>query len=128
MFIIPFFKLFYYYYYFLLFYVFMFDSFNYAPVFCVLLFACTSHLMLYTAPHNEYTTCQPLFSTICIYSSAMSLCTYYARVVLVGHTIVAPNKSDLILSPSYVNFPNYQTSIIDKSMWFHSKSVKCYAC
>ena len=37
-------------------------------------------------------------STICIYSSAMSLCTYYARVVLVGHSIVVPNKSYLILS------------------------------
>ena len=27
---------------------------DFAPAFCVLLFACTSHLMLYTAQHNEY--------------------------------------------------------------------------
>ena len=44
--------------------------------------------MLYTAPHEYMST---VVSTICIYSIAMSLCTYYARVVLVGHTIVVPS-------------------------------------
>ena len=34
---------------------------------------------------------------ICIYSFVMSLCAYYTRVVLVRHTIVVPNKSDLNL-------------------------------
>ena len=72
-----------------------------ALVFCVLLFACTSHLMLYTAPHNEYMSTAVL--TISMYSSVMSLCTYKARVVglLVGHTIVVTNKSYII--SSYLN-------------------------
>ena len=71
-------------------YVFILDSFNYAHIlFCMLLFACTSHLMLYTL-HCTMITCQPLFLV-------MSFCTYYARVLLVGHTIVVPNQSYLIL-------------------------------
>ena len=56
-----------------MFYVFIFDMFNHALVFCVLLFACTSHPILYTALHND-------------------------GVVLVGPTFVVPNKSYLILS------------------------------
>ena len=71
-----------------MFHVFIFDSFNYALIFSELLFACTLHLMLYSAPHNDYMS--TVVSAICIYSFVMSLFAYYALVVL-----VVPNKSYL---------------------------------
>ena len=52
------------------------------------------HRMLYTATHSESTA----IPAKCIYSFVMSLCTNFARVVLVGHTIVVPNKSYIISS------------------------------
>ena len=52
-----------------MFYVFILDMFNHALVFCVLLFAFTSHLILYTALPNEYLSTAVL--TTCIYSFVM---------------------------------------------------------
>ena len=68
----------------------------FALVFCVLLFACTSHLMLYTAPHNEYMSTS--VSTICIYSSVMSLCTYYNVRMLYSWDTLSWSQINLILS------------------------------
>ena len=75
---------------------------DFALVLCVLLLACTSHPLLYTAHHNEYMS--TAVSSICIYSYVMSLCTYYMRGVLVGPTIVVPNKYYyfMFLDPRYI--------------------------
>ena len=72
---------------------------DFAPVFCVLLFACTSHLMLYNAAHNEYMS-TAVFNYLCLFICNVTLYIgmYTMRVVLVGHTIVVPNTSYIILS------------------------------
>ena len=83
-------------------YAFILNSFNYALVLCVLLFARTLHLMLYPAPHNEYMSTTTVSANCRFYLSfviVMSRGTYDMRVVLVGHTIVS-NESYLIL-PSF---------------------------
>ena len=65
----------------------------FALVFCVLLKNCNSHLMLYSAPHNEYMSTAVL--TICIkfilFIYNVALYTMRDNVVLVGHNIVVPN-------------------------------------
>ena len=56
-------------------YVFIFISFNYAPILCVHLFACSLDVMLYSAPHSEYML--TAVSANCIYLPfVMPLCTY----------------------------------------------------
>ena len=47
-----------------MFYVFLFDSFHYALILCVLLFAYTVYLMLYTATHTFHVTVYQLESLL----------------------------------------------------------------
>ena len=75
-------------------------EFNYALIIVLLLFAPTSHLMLYPAPHSEYSV-----SANCTNSPYICIITN-ARAALVGYTNVAPNKSYPILP--------YLTTVLDR--------------
>ena len=93
-----------------MFHVFILDLFSYALILCVLLFACTLHLMLYAVLHNEYMS--TAVSAICIYSFVMSLCmpTYYAHVLLMWHTIVVTNNSYRYLIFRFTSLSFYNCS------------------
>ena len=62
-------------------------EFNYALIIVLLLFAPTLHLMLYPAPHSEYSV-----SANCTNSPNICIITN-ARAAFVGYTNVVPNKS-----------------------------------